>query len=127
MISEHAGTPFSVISPARAYADKTHLFKLFSTDPIGEEALGNIFSQHRVIATFPWYAYPQFHPPEQYAPFRLAEGLFYSNALENAASCMEISAISAVNSALLVQKYLKKTPVPTVSASTAVHSVAVEL
>lgn len=127
MITEHAGTPFSAISPARAYADKTHLFKLFSTDPMEEEVLSDIFSQHRVIATFPWYAYPHFHPPEQYAPFRLADGLFYSNALENAASCMEISAISAMNSALLVQKYLNKTSVPAVHASLAAHSDAVEL
>lgn len=127
MISEHAGTPFSAISPARAYADKTQLFKLFSTDPMEEEALSNIFTQHRVIATFPWSAYPQFHPPEQYAPFRLADGLVYSNALENAASCMEISAIAAMNSALLVQQYLNKTYVPIVRDSLAAQGIAVEL
>ncbi|KAL3154565.1 hypothetical protein ABBQ32_014022 [Trebouxia sp. C0010 RCD-2024] len=127
MITEHARTPFSAISPARTYADKTNLFKLFSKDPMEEEVLSNIFSQHRLIATFPWYAYPHFHPPEQFAPFRLADGLFYSNALENAASCMEISAISAMNSALLVQKYLNKTSVLAVHASLAAHNNVVEL
>ena len=127
MISEHAGTPFSVISPARSYADKTHLFKLFSTDPLEEEALKQIFSHHTVIASFPWYAYPRFRPPEQFAPFRLADGLFYSNAMENAASCMEISAVSAVNSALLVQKYLNKTHVPTLQGSCAANNIASEL
>ena len=127
MISEHAETPFSVISPARAFADKTHLFKLFSTDPLKEEALNDIFTDHTVISSFPWYAYPQFHPPEQYAPFRLADGLFYSNAMENAASCMEISAVSAVNNALLVQKYLNKTHAPTLQGSFAANNVASEL
>lgn len=127
MISEHAGTPFSVISPARGYADKTHLFKLFSTEPLEKEALKDIFTQHTVIASFPWYAYPQFHPPEQYAPFRLADGLFYSNALENAASCMEISAVSAMNSALLVQKYLNKTHAPTLQSNFAANNIASEL
>lgn len=127
MISEHAGTPFSVISPARAYADKTHLFKLFSTDPLQAEALNDIFTQHTVIASFPWYAYPEFHPPEQYTPFRLADGLFYSNAMENAASCMEISAVAAMNSALLVQKYLNKTHITTPQGTLAAHNVASEL
>lgn len=127
MISEHAGTPFSVIAPARGFADNTYLFKLFSTDPLEEEALSRIFSQHMVIASFPWYAYPQFHPPEQYAPFRLAHGLFYGNALENAASCMEISAVSAMNSALLVQNYLNKTHAPTLNGSFAAHNIASEL
>jgi prenylcysteine oxidase / farnesylcysteine lyase len=40
-------------------------------------------------------------------PFKLAEGLFYNNAWENAASAMEMSAIAGKNSALLVQQYLE--------------------
>ena len=127
MISEHAGTPFSVITPARVYADKTHLFKLFSTDPLQAEALNDIFSQHTVVASFPWYAYPEFRPPEQYAPFRLADGLIYSNAMENAASCMEISAVAAMNSALLVQKHLNKTHITTLRGNLAAHNSATEL
>ena len=127
MISEHAATPFSVISPAREYADKTQLYKLFSTEPMKNDTLSDIFSQHELIASFPWYAYPQFHPPEQYAPFRLADGLFYSNALENAASCMEISAISAMNSALLVQQHVSKVPSTSLQQSSAAHAAAAEL
>lgn len=33
-------------------------------------------------------AYPTFDPPEDFAPFKLAPGLFYAAALENAASAM---------------------------------------
>ena len=50
----------------------------------------------------------RFHPPEEYAPFILADGLYYNNALENAASAMEIAAIEGKNSALLASKHLKK-------------------
>ena len=112
MVSEHAETPFSVISPAKHFADKTILYKVFSSDALQESALSSIFTQHKVVGTFPWYAYPKFQPPEQFAPFKLADGLFYSNAWENAASCMEISAVSAMNSALLVQQMLNVTHAP---------------
>lgn len=48
----------------------------------------------------------RFHPPEQFAPFTLSQGLYYNNALENAASAMEIAAIEGKNSALLVEEFL---------------------
>lgn len=48
----------------------------------------------------------RFHPPEQFAPFQLGEGLYYNNAWENAASAMEIAAIEGKNSALLVKQFL---------------------
>lgn len=35
-----------------------------------------------------WRAYPHFAPPEQFAAFQLAKGIFYNNAWENAASAM---------------------------------------
>ena len=58
------------------------------------------------IAEKKWNAYPKFSPPERFAPFKLAPGVFYNNALENAASAMEMSAIAAHNSALLVKQHL---------------------
>lgn len=107
MVTEQADTPFSSLAPARSFADGTTLYKLFSTDSLGEEAIGAIFAaNYTVVGMFPWSAYPVFDPPEQFAPFKLAEGLFYNNAIETAASCMEISAVSAMNTALLVQKAL---------------------
>ena len=58
------------------------------------------------VAERDWYAYPKFAPPEDFAPFQLAKGIYYNNALENAASAMEMSAIAAKNSALLVRQHL---------------------
>ena len=65
-----------------------------------------LFLNFSVQAVHDWYAYPVFHAPEHFAPFQLAPGLYYGNAWENAASAMEMSAVAAANSALLVQKYL---------------------
>jgi len=50
----------------------------------------------------------RFHPPEQFAAFELAEGLYYNNAFENAASALEIAAIAGKNSALLAASHRAK-------------------
>lgn len=49
----------------------------------------------------------RFQPQETFAPFLLGPGLCYNNALENAASAMEVAAVAARNCALLVQQHLK--------------------
>lgn len=56
-------------------------------------------------------AHPEWHPEwtcaaEDFAPFALAEGLFYTAALENAASAMEIAAIEGRMTALLSSQHL---------------------
>lgn len=77
------------------------------------------------VAQENWNAYPKFAPPEDFARFELAKGIFYNNALENAASAMEMSAIAAKNSALLVHRHLTSVwghlpqEHPTASAATA--------
>lgn len=49
----------------------------------------------------------RFQAPEKFAPFLLGPGLCYNNALENAASAMEVAAVAAKNCALLVQQHAK--------------------
>lgn len=46
----------------------------------------------------------RFHPPEGFAPFLLQPGLCYVNALENAASALEIAAVAGKNCALLLHQ-----------------------
>ena len=48
----------------------------------------------------------RFHPPESFSSFELAEGLYYNNAIETAASAMEMSLIAAKNNAMLAADYL---------------------
>jgi hypothetical protein len=55
----------------------------------------------------------RFDAPEDFAPFKLAEGLFYASALENAASAMEIAAIEGRMAALLAAQHLRQAASPT--------------
>lgn len=50
----------------------------------------------------------RFQPPEKFAPFLFGPGLCYNNALENAASAMEVAAVAAKNCALLVQQHVQQ-------------------
>ena len=106
--SRSAKTPFSVISPlAIEPVDGRQLYKLFSHTPLDQKLLGSIFQDPAIVATHDWLAYPVFDPPERFAPFQLADGLVYLNAWENAASAMEMSAVSAANGAALVLQHLR--------------------
>ncbi|KAK9823597.1 hypothetical protein WJX72_004119 [[Myrmecia] bisecta] len=107
-VSEAAATPFSVIAPKKSYDDGSTLYKFFSESELSPLVLSKIFTNFTVVASHPWFAYPKFHPPEQFAPFKLADGLFYGNAWENAASAMEVACIGGRNSALLVLQHLQK-------------------
>lgn len=82
------------------------LFKVFSRGALSDSDLDSLFTNPRVVDRAPWRAYPKFSPPEKFSPFEFAPGLVYSNALENAASAMEVSAVAAKNSALLVAQYI---------------------
>lgn len=49
----------------------------------------------------------RYKPPERFSPFALAPGLLYGNALEAAASAMEMAAVAGRNSALLALQHLR--------------------
>ncbi len=83
LVTETADTPFSVISPLQRLDDGKTLYKLFSERPV-RHLLHDMFADVRVVAEHKWAAYPRFAPPEQFAPFTLAPGIFYNNAWENA-------------------------------------------
>ena len=108
MTTEDADTFYSVISPIKTFGNTT-LFKLFSQLPLYQDQLAVVFEEHQVISEHDWPAYPHFNPPEKFAAFKLAAGLMYCNAWENAASAMEMSAIAGKNAALLLRDYLKDT------------------
>lgn len=105
----HAATPFSVISPIRRLPDGRTLYKLFSDDRLSSSLRHEMFDNVTEVDYREWYAYPHLAPLEADTPFQLAPGLFYNNAIESAASAMEMSAIAAKNSALLVARHLAGT------------------
>lgn len=61
-----------------------------------------------VCACAAFVLHHRFQPPERFAPFLLGPGLCYNNALENAASAMEVAAVAAKNCALLVQQHAQQ-------------------
>lgn len=86
----------------RPPASETKVWKVFSQQPLSQEQLKDMFLSWDSVSETPWLAYPSYHPPHRNTPpFILHSRLYYLNAVEWAASAMEMSAISARNVALL--------------------------
>lgn len=83
-------------------ASHKKVWKVFSPEPLTEEHLKNMFLSWDSVSETRWLAYPTYSPPQRKTPpFILHKRLYYLNAVEWAASAMEMSAISARNLALL--------------------------
>lgn len=87
--------------------DPVRTWKVFSPQPLMEEQKGQMFSRIEDEVAVDWMAYPVYAPPEEFPPFVLDNGVFYVNAIEKAASAMEMSAIGARNASLLAREYLR--------------------
>ncbi|KAB7494584.1 Prenylcysteine oxidase [Armadillidium nasatum] len=89
--------------------NSTHkIYKVFSPDTLTNDQLSHLFNKIVKVEEKQWLAYPHYSEDKFNGQFELVPGLYYNNAIEQAASAMEMSAISAKNSALLVEKYIKK-------------------
>ncbi|XP_027881544.1 prenylcysteine oxidase 1 [Xiphophorus couchianus] len=86
----------------RPPASRPKVWKVFSSEPLTPEQLQQMFLAYDSVSETPWLAYPSYRPPHRKTPpFVLHNRLYYLNAVEWAASAMEMSAISARNVALL--------------------------
>ncbi len=92
-------------------SDPIRVWKVFSPKPLSQDELLQMFSELNLQTTqrYDWLAYPEYNPPDQAPPFVLDDGVFYVNAVEKAASAMEMSVIGAKNASLLAREYLLKT------------------
>ncbi|XP_021458285.1 prenylcysteine oxidase 1 [Oncorhynchus mykiss] len=89
-------------SYSRPPASESKVWKVFSPQPLSQEQLRDMFLSWDSTSETKWLAYPAYNPPHRRTPpFILHERLYYLNAVEWAASAMEMSAISARNLALL--------------------------
>lgn len=88
--------PVSGIDPGR----KT-VYKVFSQKTLSDEQIHSLFDDIQEVKIKDWLAYPHYTTPEESPPFILYSGLYYINAIEWAASAMEMSAIGGKNVALL--------------------------
>ncbi|KRZ96220.1 Prenylcysteine oxidase, partial [Trichinella sp. T8] len=78
------------------------MYKLFSRDFLTTEQLNMVFEQFSYHTAVSWLAYPEYTGQSRDCSFILTDGLYYVNAIENAASAMEMSCIGAKNVALLL-------------------------
>lgn len=87
---------------------KTNVWKIFSQRPLMDEELKAMFEAPKVIDIKDWLAYPKYEKLDVLdGNFVLHDRLFYVNAIEWAASAMEMSVIGGKNVALLVEKELR--------------------
>lgn len=108
MVTESAGTPFNSLARVATTASNETIWKLFSTATMPYAWLEMIFEAgFAVVNNRTWHAYPMFDPPENFSPAELAEGMYYTNGMENAASALEVAAIWGRNGAALAGQYLR--------------------
>lgn len=98
------------IFPAKEEAnDNNNVWKVFSPIPLKEQELDYLFSERYETQVFDWLAYPNYTSydiDKTNDSFVLHRNLYYVNAVEWAASAMEMSAVAGKNAALLVYKSL---------------------
>lgn len=86
----------------RPPASQTKVWRVFSPQSLSQEQLENLFVSWDSVTETRWLAYPLYRSPHNRSPpFILHNRIYYLNAVEWAASAMEMSAISARNLALL--------------------------
>ena len=102
--------PFSSLGLVATSTDGALVYKLFSRDPVAESLLDQLFCSRDALEQIRWEAYPVLRPSNDLPPFRLADGLYWVNAMEFAVSTMETEAVAARNVANLVAAQLASTP-----------------
>jgi prenylcysteine oxidase/farnesylcysteine lyase len=80
------------------------VWKVFSQKPLTELQLSTLFLEQKNVKVIDWLAYPHYQTERRNDEFILYKNLFHINAIEWAASAMEMSVIGAKNVGLLSYK-----------------------
>ncbi len=104
---EDAAIPFSSLGLVGASPEGAAIYKLFTREQPTEPLLDQIFARRTATEQVCWQAYPVLRPGGDLPPFRLAERLYWANAMEFATSTMETEAVAARNVANLVAAELR--------------------
>ena len=98
---------FSLLSPVD-YENGDHLpsvWKVFSQNPLENSELDKLFKTRKEMRVCDWLAYPHYDTNQTfYTDFKLDDNLYHINAIEWAASAMEMSVIGAKNVANMIAK-----------------------
>lgn len=82
-----------------------NVWKIFSQKPLTEDQIYQLFDNTTEIKVVDWLAYPHYEVPTVPRNFRIADRLYHINAIEWAASAMEMICIGAKNVALLIERH----------------------
>lgn len=86
------------------------VWKVFSPDTLTKDQLDAFFPDRITVNEIDWLAYPHYASDQSLGDFELTPGLYHINAIEWAASAMEMSVIGAKNAALLSYKHWTNDP-----------------
>ncbi|XP_072341682.1 prenylcysteine oxidase 1-like [Scyliorhinus torazame] len=79
------------------------VWRLLSPEPLAAAEVSRLFPSPQAVREARWLAHPRYSPSDEAPPFVLHRHLYHLNAVEWAASTMEVMAISAKNAALLAR------------------------
>jgi len=104
--ASHFFTSLSLLHPTiLVVAEKYPVYKIFSPNVPTKDQLNEIFEEIQHVEVHDWLAYPEYNMiPPKFPSFVLHPRLYYLNAIEWAASAMEMSLISGKNIALMITK-----------------------
>lgn len=98
----------SPVEPKVFESKPTGVYKIFSNNPLNPHDLYSLFDDVEYSQQIKWHAYPEYNRVTQpFPPFRIRSGIYYLNAIEWAASAIEMSLIGGKNVALLICRDLK--------------------
>ncbi|XP_057319102.1 prenylcysteine oxidase 1-like [Microplitis mediator] len=86
----------------------SNVWKIFSRNPLEINIINKMFQQVQLIKEIKWKAYPKYSTIQSNNNFKLYNSLYHVNAIEWAASAMEMSAIGGRNVAILIYNDYKK-------------------
>jgi len=113
--SGHLINSVSRLSPVEGKTNdsRVQVWKLFSPKPLSRSDLDLLFVEYdyESMQVNDWHAYPHYKDPRLNDSFFIHDNVFYLNAIEWAASAMEMSAIGAKNVALLAYNSFTKASV----------------
>jgi prenylcysteine oxidase/farnesylcysteine lyase len=84
------------------------IYKFFSLEPLTDETVRRVMHDVRAIDRLEWDAYPVMEVSPQTAPFELAAGVYFPNALEPMISTLETETIAGRAVGALVAERLRR-------------------
>jgi len=81
-------------------------YKFFSTEPLSDQHISDIFEKTKEVYRHEFYAYPFLKVNPEFPRIILEKDVYYVNAFELSLSCMEGELVAGRNIARLINKNL---------------------